>query len=1144
MSTDLYGARVLAVAPDRLSVRMRIFVVYYESAFREALDLPDDPVFFLRLLWDYADQWTSRGNPPDGTLAEFDYKVLMDDAWTEENTGSYVRSVQRVAERNAEPDADDWEHIHDFYYERHGGWVDEHRLVQADYVVRVTDPRWLTGVEPGYSWATVWYPSPEFGGGDVPGELRFGEAVASLVPFPGRTGGDPGAGALAFSDDGTLLAVAGGHGEVVVYGTEGWTERARFTTPRPSSGMGLMWVPGRHVIVARPKIRYEPQVAWDVDAGAGVEVPLEAGFVRSLTGRYRVEFGEGPGVEFVSAPHTTDRTVLLGIDPDADAAEFPPDAWAVAFSSDESRMFALDGRGDPMRFSVLDPQDGRFLGVVETDGDVTDFAASPDGTYLAVTEAVDDAVEPTLRQVDEGGRLVARARLRRRAGAVAWSPDGRFLAVDLHHPGGRPSEVRIIPVLPASPRPAPAFEVIGHLPARAADVRAADEVERGVEAARAGDVDSARELLSAHTGKGRTSAGMRAGLTLAALAPSSGLAVECLRRVASGEDPEAAPQASVALSVLDDESLQRAIAAEHLGDTETARSIYEAGGELATVLLGRLLGDREILARAQGADDALAASYAGYLLGGLLIASGEHDEAIGVLSRACETARATRESPYGILPWIAVRLGELLVEREAAIEEIREAFVLAQPLMEIADPALAAVGLGALNGNPYAVQGALEWLKAWNGERHAHGSRLATSLGARIVETSDEPGDHPLTQVLRELDGAPESAAYGLFLAAREKASRKEWDDALRDWGTVADTGVPPYARWAGTCQAVLLTVRDDLEGARHALRHGREDRLIVEIADAFYKDEDYKKARIAYAMAIEGDDRIAAGRASLGLGHILSGDGRLAEAAEAYRRARRQADGSHATNAAFNLATVLGKLGDKAGAVEAARDAHERAVAAGDPAHGRAHTAKRLGDKLRDMGDLAGARDAYQAAVDAWREQWEEEYPYDARWSLLYLAQIHGLHGDFEASEPILRALLKMFANSKGEEEQEIALIAQLSMALNAKSRHDLDEALPWFQKVIDSGDDRHIPTAVAHLAELYYWLGDKAEAARHYERTLELSDNPEYVAEAAYRLGEHLAETGERDRAIAMMKRALASGFDGFDADAERLLDRLRET
>ncbi|MGH3390165.1 MAG: tetratricopeptide repeat protein, partial [Actinomadura sp.] len=219
-----------------------------------------------------------------------------------------------------------------------------------------------------------------------------------------------------------------------------------------------------------------------------------------------------------------------------------------------------------------------------------------------------------------------------------------------------------------------------------------------------------------------------------------------------------------------------------------------------------------------------------------------------------------------------------------------------------------------------------------------------------------------------------------------------------------------------------------------------------------------------------------------------------------------------------------------------------QRAVAAGGPAHGRARTAKRLGDKLRAQHDWAGARDAYQAAVDAWREEWNEQYPFDARWALLYLAQVHGLLKEADASRRILRSLLTNFADPHDEEQKEILVIATLWMALNAKDERDLEAARPWFQRVIDSGDANHVPTAVAHLAELHYWLGDKAAAARYYEQTLDLSNDPEYVAEAAYRLGEHLAETGDHTGAIELMERTLAGASTGFDADARRLLARLR--
>ncbi|MEV0401126.1 tetratricopeptide repeat protein [Actinoallomurus sp. NPDC050550] len=1226
MSTDLYGARVMAVAADRMSVRMRVFVVYYEVAQRGALALPDDPAFFLRLLSDWATD-PRREDSGDRPLAEIELDQLLDEGWMAEHAAEYVRQVDRVAERNAVPTAEDWEHLSDFYYERHGGWLDEHRLVQADYVVRVTDPRHLAGVEPGHGRATVWYPSPDIRvrSDDGPYVPRFSEPVAVIVPFADRTDGGQFACDLAFSDDGRYLAVAGQRGDVRVYDTGDWTERARFGTPHDLIGPSLMWVPGRHVITARPPVEYEPQVAWDVDAGTGTDVPVEFGFHRSRTGRHRVEYGMGPGVEFVSAPFTPDRTVLLGLDAEADASDEPPAAEAIRFSADESRMFALDIEEEHTRFSMLDPDTGRFLGVAGTSAEmVMDFAVSPDGAYLAIAEQTEPyVVEPTIRRVADGGELVLRAGLGRLTNKVDWSPDGRLLAVDLHNPPGddSPSELRIFPVgvlnegAEAWPeggtaRAGARSQVIGRHFAEVAPGEGAEAwPEGGTARAGARSQVIGRHVPDVAPGEERDPLADGAG----------GEAVERLRRVAAGEDSSAGPWAAVALSRFDGAAgeaapITRGMAAENAGESAAARAIYESqtgpAAALAKALLGRLLAEasdadgdadadaraealdtggdadadadgdgsagadadarpgagaradavadtdgdgdgdgdgdarraRELLAEAQDSADPLASSYAGYVLGGMLIASGEARTAEAVLRRACDTALRTRESSYGLLPWIAVRLGELLAEREAGLEEIREAFALAQPLREIADPGLATVGLGVLDANPYAVRGALEWLRAWSGERHAHGCRLATRLGARIVEDSDDPSGHPLADLLRELDGSSESAAYALWLTARERRRAGGWNGALRAWADVADTGLLPYARWAGTCQAVLLTVRGDEPGARHALRHGRDDRLIVEIADALREAERNDDAMTAYTMATEGDDPRAVGRAWLGLGHVHFADGEFEDAAVAYRNARRLAEGPHATNAAYNLSTVLTKLGDTEGATEAARDAHRRAEAAGDPPRGRARTAQRLGDMLRHRRDWAGARDAYQAAVDAWREQWNEEYPFDARWALLHLAQVQGLLGERDSSRRILRKLLKRFAKPRDEEQKEIAVIAALAMALDAKHQRDLKTARPWFTRVIDSGDANHVPTALAHLAELHYWLGDKAEAARHYERVLELSDKPDYVAEAAYRLGEHLAETGDHARAIELMNRTLAVGFPAFDADAGRLLARLR--
>lgn len=53
MSTDMYGVRVLEVDPDQLRVRLKVFVVYYETGSRTYIPLPDDePGIFLQFLWD------------------------------------------------------------------------------------------------------------------------------------------------------------------------------------------------------------------------------------------------------------------------------------------------------------------------------------------------------------------------------------------------------------------------------------------------------------------------------------------------------------------------------------------------------------------------------------------------------------------------------------------------------------------------------------------------------------------------------------------------------------------------------------------------------------------------------------------------------------------------------------------------------------------------------------------------------------------------------------------------------------------------------------------------------------------------------------------------------------------------------------
>jgi tetratricopeptide (TPR) repeat protein len=108
------------------------------------------------------------------------------------------------------------------------------------------------------------------------------------------------------------------------------------------------------------------------------------------------------------------------------------------------------------------------------------------------------------------------------------------------------------------------------------------------------------------------------------------------------------------------------------------------------------------------------------------------------------------------------------------------------------------------------------------------------------------------------------------------------------------------------------------------------------------------------------------------------------------------------------------------------------------------------------------------------------------------------------------------------------------------AKRERDFPEALGWYQRVIDSGDTES-GMAAAHLGELCYWLNDRDGAVRYYELTLGLTEQPELVAEAAFRLGEIRYAHGDLTVARRMLRLAAGTDDSTFAADAEELLAKL---
>ncbi|MBO2447620.1 hypothetical protein J4573_11020 [Actinomadura barringtoniae] len=124
------------------------------------MPLPEDPAFFLRLLWDFAELHHGERGPPARVLS---YDDLRDDVThtfrLATNTHRFVADFTQDTERNHPLSWNAWQSLADFYYLRSGGWSDEESLVQADYTVRVTDARWPAG------------------GGSAPGRRTSGRCV-------------------------------------------------------------------------------------------------------------------------------------------------------------------------------------------------------------------------------------------------------------------------------------------------------------------------------------------------------------------------------------------------------------------------------------------------------------------------------------------------------------------------------------------------------------------------------------------------------------------------------------------------------------------------------------------------------------------------------------------------------------------------------------------------------------------------------------------------------------------------------------------------------------------------------------------------------------------------------------------------------
>ncbi|MEU6034518.1 hypothetical protein ABZ801_03850 [Actinomadura sp. NPDC047616] len=429
MSTDIYGVRVLDVDPDKLRISFRVFVVYYDTAGQTHAPVPDDPSFFFYMLW------------TKGRLRELiDVDTALDGQWVDANTRRYVSRVERIAGRNHPPTPEQWERLYDFYYERHGGWKDEDLLVQWDYDVYVTERRWIEGIEAGEAWGTTFFPcnADTWTDDDAPHIPDLAGPVVTINPFDsasGDTAYDHLSG-LEFSDDGRYLALVS-NARIWVYDTADWSEVAHVSLGDGWLVPLLMWVPGEHVVTVK-SYRSKPdeddgaQWAFDVDARTEVDAPFQPGRIRSRTGGYWIgNYNNEDGGYDIHAPGRPPRPTSVA------GGEWDP-IQRGSFAADGSRLFL----GSQENLYVVDPATGEVVDkVVNASQRLFALASNPDGSYLAV-----GSFSRKLPYLLLGGdqrphelcvwrtsdmKIIMGGQLTTYVEALAWSPDGRWLAAIL-----------------------------------------------------------------------------------------------------------------------------------------------------------------------------------------------------------------------------------------------------------------------------------------------------------------------------------------------------------------------------------------------------------------------------------------------------------------------------------------------------------------------------------------------------------------------------------------------------------------------------------------------------------------------------------------------------------------------------------------
>ncbi len=208
---------------------------------------------------------------------------------------------------------------------------------------------------------------------------------------------------------------------------------------------------------------------------------------------------------------------------------------------------------------------------------------------------------------------------------------------------------------------------------------------------------------------------------------------------------------------------------------------------------------------------------------------------------------------------------------------------------------------------------------------------------------------------------------------------------------------------------------------------------------------------------------------------------------------------------AAFNLGYLLEGQGDVAGA----RAAYQQAIDSSHPEFAPMATVN-LGNLLAGQGDVAGARAAYQQAIDS-------SHPASAPMGVFALGLLLAGQGDVAGA----RAAYQQAIDSG---HPEFAPEAAVNLGNLLAGQGDVAGARTAYQQAIDSSHHDQAPKAAFNLGYLLAGQGDVAGARAAYQQAID-SSHHDQAPKAAVNLGNLLAGQGDVAGARAAYQQAIDS-------------------